>query len=113
MVKSFHGTATATEPFQMNAPAEEVLVVPASYAQQRLWFIEQLTPGTSTYHVCATISFPDPLNFSALLDSLNEIVRRHEALRTVFTSLEGHSMQVIRPAQTVLLPTVSLTDLPQ
>src|SRR5215212_1870681 len=61
--------------------------MPPSFAQQRLWFLDQLEPGSSFYNIFDTLSFDGPLNASALEQSLNEVVRRHEVLRTTFANV--------------------------
>jgi hypothetical protein len=82
--------------------------LPLSFAQQRLWFLDQLFPGSSVYNIPAAVRLTGPLNVHALGDSLSELVRRHESLRTVFTDIGG------QPAQTILQPwkvRVPLVDL--
>jgi amino acid adenylation domain-containing protein len=91
---------------------EEVFVFPTSYAQQRLWFLDQLTPGNPFYNVPAITSVREPLDLSALERSLNEIVRRHETLRTTFMAVDGQPLQVIAPTLEVLLPVMDLRPLP-
>jgi amino acid adenylation domain-containing protein len=72
--------------------------LPLSFAQQRLWFLEQLEPGSSVYHLPLALRLTGALNVEALEASLAEIVRRHEALRTVFTLEEGApSQQITEP----------------
>src|SRR5437588_10194189 len=58
--------------------------VPLSFAQQRLWFIDQLVPGNPVYNGSSAMRLAGPLNIAAFQESLNEIVRRHEILRTTF-----------------------------
>ncbi|MEW5861420.1 MAG: condensation domain-containing protein, partial [Cyanobacteriota bacterium] len=77
---------------------QEVFVFPASFAQQRLWFLDQLIPGNTIYNVPTVIRLTGSLNLAALEQTFNEIVRRHEALRTTFKVLEGQPVQVI-PAE--------------
>ena len=84
--------------------------VPLSFAQQRLWFLEQL--GDSNYLVPATLRLVGPLDVDALERSLNEIVARHDALRTTFTAIDGQPMQVIAPRQPLTLLTLDLRHLP-
>jgi len=74
---------------------------PLSFAQQRLWFIDQLAPRNSAYNIPAAIRLEGPLNVIALERSLNEVVRRHEALRTTFTVVDGGPAQVIAPSLTM------------
>ncbi|BDA68746.1 non-ribosomal peptide synthetase [Calothrix sp. PCC 7716] len=70
-------------------------IYPLSFAQQGLWFINQLTPNTPTYNIPVVISFEGYVNLAVLQDSLNEIIRRHEVLRTSFTVVDGQPVQVI------------------
>ncbi|HEV7474842.1 MAG TPA: amino acid adenylation domain-containing protein [Pyrinomonadaceae bacterium] len=84
--------------------------VPLSFAQQRLWFLDQL--GDSNYLVPATSRLTGRLDVKALEASLNEIVRRHEALRTTFTTIEGQPMQVIAPQLPLNLSVMDLSGLP-
>ncbi|MFL6284239.1 MAG: amino acid adenylation domain-containing protein [Pyrinomonadaceae bacterium] len=85
--------------------------LPASYAQQRLWLIEQLEPGAAAYNVPSAISLSGKLDAAALVASLREIVRRHEALRTRFTSVDGLPAQVIEQGVELDVKTVDLTGL--
>jgi acyl carrier protein len=84
---------------------------PLSFAQQRLWFIDQLDPGNSVYNFPAAVRLTGPLDLAALKKSLNEIVRRHEVLRTTFVTVDGHPGQVISLTSTVALPLVDLREL--
>ncbi|MDJ0658849.1 MAG: amino acid adenylation domain-containing protein [Crocosphaera sp.] len=69
--------------------------LPLSFAQQRLWFLDQLDPGNSAYNISGAIQLQGYLNEEALEKSLNEIVRRHEILRTTFQTDKGQPIQVI------------------
>src|SRR5205823_1453194 len=71
--------------------------LPLSYAQQRLWFLDQLQPGNSSYNIALALRLTGPLELEALEHSLNQIVDRHEALRTTFVAQEGRPQQVIAP----------------
>jgi amino acid adenylation domain-containing protein len=86
---------------------------PLSFAQQRLWFLDQLEPGNPLYNVPCAIHLAGRLNQQALERSLNEIVRRHEILRTRFTAVNGQPVQVIAPALSIPLPVTELGKLPQ
>jgi hypothetical protein len=77
-------------------------VVPLSPAQQRLWFIEKLRPGTTVHTVPMAFRLLGDLDAGALERSLAEIVRRHEALRTTVSELDGVPVQVVRPAAITL-----------
>ena len=87
--------------------------LPLSFAQQRLWFIDQLEPGGSVYNFPAAVRLKGPLNVAALKHSLHEIVKRHEALRTTFAIVDGRPVQVIAPLLTLPLPIVDLRYLPE
>ncbi|GAA6614733.1 amino acid adenylation domain-containing protein [Scytonema sp. NUACC26] len=89
---------------------EKVLL---SFAQQRLWFLDQLQPGSSFYNLSRSVLLQGSLNVAALLQSLNEIVRRHEVLRTTITSVDEQPMQVIAPTLSVKMPVVDLQGLPK
>ncbi len=84
---------------------------PLSFAQQGLWFINQLTPDTPTYNIPIVINFKGCINFTALQDSLNEIIRRHEVLRTSFTVENGQPVQVVNQAVPVTLAVEDLRSL--
>ncbi|MFN6530673.1 non-ribosomal peptide synthetase [Nostoc sp. ChiSLP03a] len=73
-------------------------IYPLSFAQQGLWFINQLNPDSPTYNIPIVISFKGCINLAILQDSLDEIVRRHEVLRTSFTVVDGQPIQVINQA---------------
>ncbi|MCT7961130.1 amino acid adenylation domain-containing protein [Laspinema sp. D1] len=79
------------------SPETDVFVFPTSFAQQRLWFIDQFAPGHSFYNVTTALRLTGVVNFPALADTFIEIGRRHETLRTRFTTVEGEPVQVISP----------------
>ncbi|MBD2112495.1 MULTISPECIES: non-ribosomal peptide synthetase [Cyanophyceae] len=81
---------------------------PLSFAQQRLWFLYQLAPHNPFYNVPAAIRLTGTLDRSALERSLQEIVRRHGALRTRFTIVDGQPVQVVEPNANVELAVVNL-----
>jgi len=85
--------------------------LPLSFAQQRLWFIEQLEPGQSTYNISAAVRLTGVLDAAALERSLSEVVRRHEALRTTFPTVDGLPVQRIAEPSTLQLPLVDLSQL--
>jgi amino acid adenylation domain-containing protein len=85
--------------------------LPLSFAQQRLWFLDQLDPNNARYNVTWIIRMKGVLYFDALLHALNEIVRRHEILRTTFMSIEGRPFQVIAPELKFELPVVDLSEI--
>jgi len=84
-----------------------------SFPQERLWLLDQLAPGSSSYNVPMPFRVTGPLNVPALEQSLNEIVQRHEALRTTFATVDGQPVQVIAPALTLTISVVDLRELPE
>ena len=86
---------------------------PLSFAQQRLWFLEQLQPDTSTYILANAVPMRGPVDVKVLEQALNEIARRHEITRTVFPIIEGSPVQVIVEPGLLQLPFVDLTGLPE
>ncbi|HYO15514.1 MAG TPA: amino acid adenylation domain-containing protein, partial [Thermoanaerobaculia bacterium] len=82
--------------------------LPLSFAQERLWFLDQLDPGSAAYNIVAAVCMDGPLNEGALEAALREIVRRHEALRTTFPAVEGRPMQRIAPLARLVLTRVDL-----
>jgi len=87
--------------------------VPLSFAQQRLWFLDQLVPGNPFYNVAAAVRLDAPVDVGVLGRALNEIVGRHEALRTTFQAVEGRPVQVVAPELELPLPVVDLAGLPR
>lgn len=85
---------------------------PLSFAQQRIWFLNQFTPDTSAYNIIRGIRLSGRLSIPAFEQTINEIVRRHEALRTTFALKDNQPTQLIAPRLTISVPLVSLTDLP-
>ena len=90
--------------------------LPLSYAQERVWFLNQLAPGNCAYNFQVTVRFRGPLRPSILRRALAEIVRRHEVLRTTFPAADGRPVQVIHPdwpAGTLEVPLADLRQLPE
>ena len=86
--------------------------LPLSFAQERLWFLDQLTPGSAAYNVPAALTIRGPLDVLALERAFAEVVRRHEALRTTFPSGGERPVQAIAPAAGWTLPVTDLSGLP-
>ena len=101
-------SAPATVPIEQ---ASRERALPLSFAQQRLWFLDQLDPGNPIYNIASALRLHGPLDIDALERTLNEIVRRHESLRTVFREENGIAVQVIQPEQYIALPVLSLASL--
>jgi amino acid adenylation domain-containing protein len=98
-------TVTAIRPRQGRAAAR------LSYAQQRLWFIDRMQPGTSAYNIEIGLKLDGFLSAAALEGSLNEVVRRHEALRTVIKSDGGDPVQEVHPYRLMTLDVVDTSGL--
>ncbi|HSF38962.1 MAG TPA: amino acid adenylation domain-containing protein, partial [Thermoanaerobaculia bacterium] len=86
--------------------------LPLSFAQQRLWFLWQLEPDSPAYNNPKALRIRGPLEVAALAQTLSEIVRRHEILRTTFPAVQGEPVQWIVPADRLPLPFVDLAGLP-
>jgi amino acid adenylation domain-containing protein len=86
---------------------------PMSFAQQRLWFVDRLAPGNTAYNNPVTIRLTGPLDVPALTASLEEIVRRHDILRTTFAVTDGEPLQIVGPPEPVDLPVRDLRDRPE
>jgi len=87
--------------------------LPASYAQRRLWFLDRLEPGSPVYHLPGAVRLTGPLDDGALEDALAEVVRRHEALRTVLRDERGEPMQVVEPPPAAVLSRLDLAGSPE
>ncbi|MEF7612900.1 amino acid adenylation domain-containing protein [Aquincola sp. MAHUQ-54] len=83
-----------------------------SHAQERLWFLDQMNPGNAFYNIPAAIPLRFAVNAAALERALNELVRRHESLRTTFESPDGQPRQVVQPYQPRALPQTDLRERP-
>ncbi|MET0398428.1 MAG: non-ribosomal peptide synthase/polyketide synthase, partial [Longimicrobiaceae bacterium] len=86
--------------------------LPVSFAQQRLWVMDRLEPGSPAYNMPFALRLRGDLDVPALRASLDEVVRRHEVLRTVFAEHQGVPVQVVLPAGRRALPAVDLRGLP-
>jgi len=87
--------------------------LPLSFPQERIWFLEQLSPGNLAYNAQATIRLRGPLDAEVLGATITEVVRRHEIFRTAFSTIDGVPVQEVRPPMTVPLPVVDLQDVPE
>src|SRR5437773_799134 len=95
----------------LDASDEDVFALPASFAQKRLWFLDQWEPGV--YHITMAVRLTGQLNVPALEEALREVVRRHEALRTSFRIVDGNLFQVIAPRMPFALTVVDLQKFPE
>jgi amino acid adenylation domain-containing protein len=94
-------------------PRRGVSSAPLSFAQQRLWLLDQLEPGSSAYNLAAPTWLRGALDPAVLARCLSEIARRHESMRTTFAVHDGEPVQVIAPPAPFPLPMVDLSELPE
>ncbi len=87
--------------------------MPASFPQQRLWFLDQLEPGRASYNIPAAVRLRGQLDFSALERGLNEVIRRHEVLRTTLVPESGIPRQIIADRLELLWTTEDFSRLPE
>ncbi len=109
-VEEARGAGRAAEPPPMPRPEGPAEPVAPSFAQERLWLLEKLAPGSGRYHVAGGVELAGSLAVAALEGAAAEIVRRHEALRTVLPEIDGRPVQrVLPPPPPAPLPVVDLT----
>src|SRR5262249_54008248 len=102
---------------QQELPAPPLLPVardgklPLSFAQQRLWFLDQLEPGNPFYNFSRAVRLRGPLDFAALSQALDEIVMRHESVRTAFGE-DGDPFQRVTAARSLRLTLIDLAHMP-
>jgi hypothetical protein len=89
-------------------PEDDVFVLPTSFAQQRLWFLDLLAPNTCAYNLIAAVRVSGLLKVEILERSVAEIVRRHEVLRTTFATVGGEARQIITSKSGISLRTIDL-----
>ena len=105
------GAATESAPPIEPAPRDAPL--PLSYSQQRLWFVHQLEPDSPAYNVFSALRLTGHLDLDALRRSMDEVVRRHEVLRTVFALDDEVPSQRVLPATPGEYELLDLSDLPE
>ncbi|MBN1209743.1 MAG: amino acid adenylation domain-containing protein [Myxococcaceae bacterium] len=112
-----HLRALAAGPGSRAAPPLERVdrgaPLPLSFAQQRLWFLDQLETGSAFYNMAFAVQLEGPLEAQALSAALRGLVERHEVLRTRLRAMEGEPTQVIAPAEDFELEQISLRELPE
>ncbi|MBV9059976.1 MAG: amino acid adenylation domain-containing protein, partial [Pseudonocardiales bacterium] len=91
--------------------ADRVGELPLSFAQQRLWFLDQFSPGETGYVIAFAAHLRGELDLDALSRALTELITRHESLRTTFDTIDGRGVQVVHPPQPMLVPVRDLSDL--
>jgi amino acid adenylation domain-containing protein len=109
-LKAKGGTSPAVQPISKRIDETEH---PLSFAQQRLWFIDQLEPGNYAHNILTATRFKGTLDLPAMRRAIDEIIRRHEALRATFHSVDGQPKQVVVEAWPDLLQIEDLRAMPE
>ncbi|HEV8558082.1 MAG TPA: non-ribosomal peptide synthase/polyketide synthase [Actinophytocola sp.] len=102
------GTGTAAD--DPIATVDRAGPLPLSFAQQRLWFLDDLDPGSTEYHTITAMRLTGNLDEAALRAALNGLVARHEPLRTTFGTVDGHGVQLVHPPSDVAVRLVETTE---
>ncbi len=111
-IRAFLSRASEAAPLPPIARVPRTEGMELSFAQQRLWFLDRLDPGGSSYNVPFALRLLGALDRAALGRAVEEIVRRHETLRTTFVERGGVPLQVIHAPPEIALPLEDLADLP-
>lgn len=96
-----------------DASQGETYAFPITIVQERFWTLDQLTRGNPTLNMQIAMRLKGPLESDTLERALNEVIKRHEMLRTSFSSLDGQAVQVIHPSLTLSVNLVALESLPE
>ncbi|MBV9772803.1 MAG: amino acid adenylation domain-containing protein [Gemmatimonadetes bacterium] len=110
-VEALRSTGASPAPPIERVPRREP--PPLSFAQQRLWLVDRLEPGSAAYNIPHALRLHGALDTAALRASLDALVARHETLRTTFAERDGAPVQVVHPPAPVPLPVLDLTGLPE
>ncbi len=113
LLKRVSKSGGATSQTKITPQGRESNSFPLSFAQRRLWFLDQLEPGNPLYNNPAAIRLKGPLDQTAFEKALNEIIGRHEILRTTFKTVDGQPVQVIAPDLRLILHSIDLRGLPE
>lgn len=97
----------------VNTDATESFIFPATLAQQRFWFLDQLEPGNTAYNIAVRWKLLGPVDPACIERAFNEILRRHEVLRTKFLEEDGVPFQVTVPSLNIEVPVFDLRSLPE
>ncbi|MHA7629651.1 non-ribosomal peptide synthase/polyketide synthase [Corallococcus sp. M7] len=108
-IDATHASAVQPPP---SIPRVRATTAPLSFAQQRLWFLDQLTPGDASYNISSALSLKGHVDVESLRRAFEALVARHEALRTTFREHEGQALQSIHPSVAWTLPLHDVSALP-
>ena len=112
-IDALRGQASVQQPVPSITPATDRDRSELSYAQSRLWFLDQLEPDSNAYNIPLALSLQGSLCLPALEQGLGQVLQRHKALRTVFLSEVGEPRQLALPYRFSTLPVIDLTNLDQ
>ncbi|KEZ66811.1 thioester reductase, partial [Pseudomonas amygdali pv. tabaci str. ATCC 11528] len=107
LIALLSGTDSAAIPRR----AVGLTALPLSFSQRQLWFLDQMEPGNAFYNVPTAILLKGTLDVPVLEKALNELIMRHEMLRTTFASVDGEPRQIVHPVMALAMPKVDLRDL--
>src|SRR5215208_2835670 len=103
---------TVVEPDTLDA--DNVFLLPTSFAQERFWFVDQLESGSPFYNIAGAFQVEGNLSFAAFSYAINGVVARHEVLRTIFPSVDGQPMQaVLTETPRIQIPLIDLEFVPE
>ena len=111
-IVKFLRQAKSAEAVPTIIPAQRPENIPLSFAQQRLWFLQQMQPDSAVYNLPMAIQVEGFLDITAFAQSLNNIIRRHEVLRTRFTTVAGQPVQAIAPPTPIDIEHIDLQAAP-
>jgi len=104
--------AASSRPTKLPRPLDRPARFPLSFAQERLWVLQQLDPNSAAYNIPRALRLKGVLNLEALQRTLDAMVQRHESLRTTFGTEAGEPVQIVAPAHPVRIRRVDLKSLP-
>ncbi|MEM7350388.1 MAG: amino acid adenylation domain-containing protein [Acidobacteriota bacterium] len=111
-IATLAASAESVTPSEPLRPLNRTGAMPLSFAQQRLWFLDRLEPGSAAYNVPVAVRLQGRVVAAALAAACSEMVRRHQVLRTVFELVAGEPMQRVVPSRPLPLPVIDLQALP-
>ena len=113
LLRRMESRGSRKEPARIPALPADGLPRPLSFAQERLWFLDQLQPGSPVYNIAGAVRMQGPLSPPALAAALAAVVRRHEALRTTFADTDEGPVQIVGEPFVPALPMIDLQSLPR
>ena len=108
LLKEKRAIAPVSNKISRRSPSPHAIL---SFAQEQMWFLDQLNPGSSYYNLPVAMRFKGKLDVAALELCLSEILRRHEVLRTTYDVIEGKPVQIIHEVARQPLPIIDLSSL--